>query len=367
MSDGIVETNLFFSTTISSLINFVVEGVKYVVEFTKRKLYEICFSTCIIEEGCPREAAAVWEEVESTCLPSSNKISISSTTPEGSIMYSLPDGEYSYRIPDLSLCLSVEKKDNKLTLYAEKDWKEILFWFLPLPNSALCFNATMTTMDKLKTYIEDICQKRCCAAEFYLEFFLPSFDKSDGWDWKFASPRQQIAIPESNLTPDMKCVLKDIRKFKSREEEARYTAEGIPYRKGYLIEGLPGTGKTSIVNIVAQEFDMSVCPVILNAGRDMTDAGLVTLFARLPPRSLVVVDEVEKQLALACFSHKQPSISEGGFLSCLDGSIRLPHGCIAILTANSIENWTDDFRTTLLRPGRIDKHYLLETSFPYKQ
>lgn len=38
---------------------------------------------------------------------------------------------------------------------------------------------------------------------------------------------------------------------------------GIPWRKGYLFEGVPGSGKTSLIHALASHLDMDVCFVSL--------------------------------------------------------------------------------------------------------
>ena len=46
-------------------------------------------------------------------------------------------------------------------------------------------------------------------------------------------------------------VCKDAREFLS--SESWYSERGIPYRRGYLLHGIPGGGKSSLIMAVASE------------------------------------------------------------------------------------------------------------------
>ena len=44
----------------------------------------------------------------------------------------------------------------------------------------------------------------------------------------------------------------------------RYVERGIPYRRGYLLHGPPGSGKTSFITALAGELGFDIC--VLNLG-----------------------------------------------------------------------------------------------------
>jgi len=57
----------------------------------------------------------------------------------------------------------------------------------------------------------------------------------------------------------MEDILNDVGDF--IKKEAWYTARNIPHRRGYLLEGPPGCGKSSLIRAVASEFNLPLCCV----------------------------------------------------------------------------------------------------------
>ena len=62
-------------------------------------------------------------------------------------------------------------------------------------------------------------------------------------------------------------MLADAKRFK--ESAGWYGDRGIPYRRGYLIHGTPGSGKTSLITAMAGELRLNIC--ILNLSNPSLD------------------------------------------------------------------------------------------------
>lgn len=76
-------------------------------------------------------------------------------------------------------------------------------------------------------------------------------------------------------------ILADVRRFLS--SATWYFARGIPYRRGYLLHGPPGCGKSSFVMALAGELKYNIC-VMNIADPHMTDDRLQYLLAYVPHR-----------------------------------------------------------------------------------
>ena len=67
---------------------------------------------------------------------------------------------------------------------------------------------------------------------------------------------------------------------------------GIPYRRGYLLHGPPGSGKTSFIQALAAELDYNLC--ILNLSeRGLTDDRLHLILSIVPERCIMVLEDID--------------------------------------------------------------------------
>jgi hypothetical protein len=180
-------------------------------------------------------------------------------------------------------------------------------------------------------------------------------------NWKHAGTRCINSVDNPVYTNDMNDVLTSVGHFLSSETEKKYAANNIPYRKGYLLHGGPGTGKTALINIIAIVNGMRIYMVQLNS-KDMTDAVLTELLMKVPPRSLIVFDEIDQQYA-TIIQNKNINISIGGIFSAIDGPARLSHGTIVIFTSNQRNCIPENYMPILLRSGRIDHEFCLNEPF----
>ena len=145
-------------------------------------------------------------------------------------------------------------------------------------------------------------------------------------------------------------LLADVRDFLGRQQW--YLERGIPYRRGYLLHGPPGSGKTSFVQALAGELDFSVAMVNLSEV-GVTDDRLAYLLTKLPPRCILLLEDAD-----AAFVNRRQRDADGyggatvtfsGLLNALDG-LAAGEERIAFLTTNHI----DRLDPALIRPGRVD-------------
>jgi chaperone BCS1 len=76
------------------------------------------------------------------------------------------------------------------------------------------------------------------------------------------------------------------------ESRKIYTDLGIPYRRGYLLAGPPGTGKSTLILAVASHFKLPIYSAPLR-GTEMTGERLSRLLASCRKPSLIVLEDVD--------------------------------------------------------------------------
>ena len=84
----------------------------------------------------------------------------------------------------------------------------------------------------------------------------------------------------------------DINEFLSPASPRWYATRGIPYRRGYLFHGPPGTGKSSLSFALAGLFGLDI-HVISLLESTMTEADLNHMFNTLPKRCVVLLEDID--------------------------------------------------------------------------
>jgi chaperone BCS1 len=87
-------------------------------------------------------------------------------------------------------------------------------------------------------------------------------------------------------------IRQEIESFLSVESADWYRKKGIPYRRGYLLHGPPGTGKTSFTEAIAGECKLNLCYLNLSAGT-VNDDGLNRLLGETPSRSIILLEDID--------------------------------------------------------------------------
>ena len=67
---------------------------------------------------------------------------------------------------------------------------------------------------------------------------------------------------------------------------------GIPYRRGYLLHGPPGCGKSSFITALAGELSFGICVLNLSE-RGLTDDRLNHLLCVAPQNTIILLEDID--------------------------------------------------------------------------
>lgn len=143
-------------------------------------------------------------------------------------------------------------------------------------------------------------------------------------------------------------ITKDIDRFLDPKTKKFYDYHGIPYRRSFLFYGVPGAGKTSLIQALAGHYKRNICFLQLT-DKLMSDDSLLASVASLPKNTIVVMEDVDSCFAGRANKIAHSKITFSGLLNALDG-VGSSFGQIFILTTNL----KDQLDPALIRCGRVD-------------
>ncbi|OKL56692.1 hypothetical protein UA08_07990 [Talaromyces atroroseus] len=186
-------------------------------------------------------------------------------------------------------------------------------------------------------------------------------------------------------------LLQDINEYLHPHTRRWYANHGIPYRRGYLFSGAPGTGKTSLTSALAGIFGLDIYVLSL-LDPNMNESALMRLMSEVPARCIVLLEDIDAAGLTRPASEPRPvrhgrkyrgeklstesdvlsmiqgpdrgilgndsaatSVSLSGLLNAIDG-VSSQEGRILVMTTNSPES----LDKALIRPGRVDLHIAFE-------
>lgn len=170
-----------------------------------------------------------------------------------------------------------------------------------------------------------------------------------GMEWRpFGQPRKKRPVSSVILDKGVDTELvKDVREF--LDSGSWYLERGIPYRRGYLLYGPPGSGKTSFIQALAGEFQYNICVLNL-AEKGLTDDRLIQSQSVLPERSIILLEDVDCVFSERDKNDRYSSqVTFSGLLNTLDGVVSTEQR-VVFMTTNHIER----LDPALIRPGRVD-------------
>lgn len=134
-----------------------------------------------------------------------------------------------------------------------------------------------------------------------------------------------------------------------------YKERGIRYKRGYLLHGSPGNGKTSIASAISEHTGRDV--YILNLNSLENDGYLVKAFSGIGKNVVLLIEDIDR--AFAKRDNVDSKVSFSSLLNSFDG-VLCKDGIISVITTNCIEKLDE----ALIREGRIDLKLEINNPLP---
>lgn len=137
----------------------------------------------------------------------------------------------------------------------------------------------------------------------------------------------------------------------------RYLKFGRVYKLCFLLTGVPGAGKSSLIKAIAMKYNRPIYALTLS--KKLDDEMITELFHEVKENSIIVLEDID-----AFFVDRQAqdiNISFSAILNLFDGLISPGNGCILFMTGNNPERLDN----ALIRPGRVDK--IIKFDYPKKR
>ena len=225
----------------------------------------------------------------------------------------------------------------------------------------------------IKDLIQRSRERECSMRKAYTEIRLPLGIKQrtehrSPWATKISRLSRSMDTVILNADQQFR-IQRDIAEFLQSKSRRWYYNRGIPYRRGYLLHGAPGTGKTSLSLALAGHFRLTIHFILLS-DPTLTDDYLIRLFQALPDPCMVLLEDIDatsivrRRTSTISGGKRSPEEGQGislsGLLNAVDG-VASAEGVVLVMSTNYPEKLDD----ALIRDGRIDLK--IEFTLPRKE
>lgn len=201
--------------------------------------------------------------------------------------------------------------------------------------------------------------RNVCSAAMHMEdnaqmmgkFRVYTYDaRNDHWRRSSYIPNRDwdSIVLESSVRDALK---KDVEDFRSDETRDWYVKNGVPYRRGYMFHGPPGTGKTSTIAALASMLNCNVYFINLVAP-GLCDTSLSQAISSVRAGSIIVMEDIDCLFGTMREKKEDFCVTYSGLLNAIDG-LTDPKGSLCIFTTNH----PDRIESAMTRNGRIDARF----------
>jgi len=224
-------------------------------------------------------------------------------------------------------------------------------------NKSIVVKSTTADSNTIKAYVQSIMRLKIDTRgliRVYRPIVKGKKKDEQTIEWEVVNVQTSKSLANTVYSKSVdKELFQDIQHF--MDNEKWYTSRGIPYKRGYVVHGVPGSGKTTISKILANMYDMPVFCLDLTTVKDNTT--LITLMTELNnyvhyQKYILLMEDVERSDFFRDRYERNSKLTMDCLLNIIDGIVE-PHGRIIIMSANNVSPLKNV--SALMRPGRIDK------------
>lgn len=271
------------------------------------------------------------------CLPTAGDCDSSSDESQRHDWALVPDNLSGFKFENLIIGISRDEPKRD-------EFKTLLVRTLVLT----CITEDMAAVDRLLADIYD------AGNEASKTPHIPRVMALSTWgDWtevRKAPSNRTPVLPKGileSLTADVKWFI---------DNEGWYHSVGVPYRRGYLFHGIPGSGKTTTAISLASHFNRDIYVLPLDG---LSDEKIMQAIRNAGRDGVLVIEDIdcaavsnERERATQQTATAKDSPTLMGLLNAIDG-VATPEGRILIATTNRREV----LDKALIRPGRFDREF----------
>jgi hypothetical protein len=243
--------------------------------------------------------------------------------------------EYEENMIDISFDMLKDKNDNQ--------------------RRAIVFASKTAKLDVIKEYVKSICKFKI--HNNIVTIYRPierggKKDKEKSVEWDTVYIRTNKTRENTIYSEDLdKQFFDDVDWY--MENETWFAERGVPYKRGYVLHGIPGTGKSTMAKIIANKYDLPIFMIDLSTID--TNSDLVRLVTEINYYSrnekyILLLEDVDRSKLLT--DRWGTKMTADCLLNVLDGVVET-HGRICIMTSNFVDRLQEI--PALMRPGRIDR------------
>ena len=218
------------------------------------------------------------------------------------------------------------------------------------------YSYTMS-VNELREFVSDIAKLEKKQSNMLMAYraIVPKKGDNPYWDSiKFLSNKTiSNTIVSKTVQRDL---FDDVEWF--MQNEKWYNEKGVDYKRGYLLHGVPGCGKSSSIKAIANKYKMPIFNLDLETIK--TNSQLISLtndiLCEVPDKPYILTiedfDRHEMFTQPWVYANRKDKVTMQCILNVIDGIVE-SHGRLLIITCNDKDKIMAN--SALIRPGRVDK------------